>query len=65
MHNQSLFFDLLDSSRIEQVPLDIYLTHHRISGVVTNITIDTAELRVADGRRCTIALDRIEAVTIA
>lgn len=65
MPNQSLFFVMLENSRIEQIPVNIYLTHHLISGVVASVDDYTLELRVADGKRCAVALDKIEAVVIA
>lgn len=64
MH-QSLFFDLLNNSRIEQVPVNIFLTNHLISGIVADLNNDTVELRIDGGKRCVVALDRIEAISIA
>jgi sRNA-binding regulator protein Hfq len=65
MPNKTLFFVMLENSRIEQIPVNIYLTHHLISGIVTNVDDYTVELRIPDGKRCAIALDKIEAIAIA
>jgi sRNA-binding regulator protein Hfq len=65
MPNQSLFFDLLNNSRIEQVPVTIFLTSHLINGIVANLNNDTVELRIDGVKRCVVALDRIEAISIA
>ena len=65
MPNQSLFFDLLNNSRIEQVPVNIFLTNHLISGIVADLNNHTVELRIESGKRCIVALDRIEAISIA
>jgi sRNA-binding regulator protein Hfq len=64
MH-ESLFFDLLNSSRIEQVPVNIFLTNHLISGIVADLNNYSVELRIDGGKRCVVALDRIEAISIA
>ena len=64
MPNQSLFFDLLNNSRVEQAPVNIFLTNHLISGIVVDLNDHTAELRVYEGKRCIVALDKIEAVSI-
>jgi sRNA-binding regulator protein Hfq len=65
MPNQSLFFDLLNNSRVEQIPVHIFLTNHLISGIVADLNNDTVELRIDGGKRCVVALDRIEAISIA
>ena len=65
MLNQSLFFDLLNNSRAEQVPVNIFLTNHLISGIVANLNNDTVELRTGSSSRCVVVLDRIEAISIA
>ncbi|AEV97039.1 hypothetical protein A4D02_18280 [Niastella koreensis] len=65
MPSQSIFFDLLNNSRIEQVPVNIFLTNHLISGIVANLNNDTVELRIDGVKRCIVALDRIEAISIA
>jgi sRNA-binding regulator protein Hfq len=64
MH-QSFFFDLLNNSRIEQVPVNIFLTNHLISGIVADLNNYSVELRIDGGKRCIVALDRIEAISIA
>ena len=65
MPNQSLFFDLLNNSRVEQVPVNIFLTNHLISGIVANLNNDMVELRIDGVKRCMVALDRVEAISIA
>jgi host factor-I protein len=65
MLNQSLFFDLLNNSRVEQVPVNIFLTNHLISGIVADLNNHMVELRIDGGKRCVVALDRIEAISIA
>lgn len=65
MPNQSLFFDLLNNSRVEQVPVNIFLTNHLISGIVADLNDHTVELRIDGGKRCVVALDKIEAISIA
>ncbi|MFL5747700.1 MAG: hypothetical protein ACJ751_23690 [Niastella sp.] len=64
MH-QSFFFDLLNNSRLEQVPVNIFLTNHLISGIVADLNNYSVELRIDGGKRCIVALDRIEAISIA
>ena len=64
MLNNSIFFVMLENSRIEQIPVNIYLTNHLITGIVTNVDDHTAELRLKDNKRCTVALDKIEAIAI-
>jgi hypothetical protein len=63
LHN-SIFFVMLENSKIEQIPVNIYLTNHLIVGIVTNVDDHTAELRLKDNKRCTVALDKIEAIAI-
>jgi len=65
MPSQSIFFDLLNNSRKEQVPVNIFLTNHLISGIVADLNNDTVELRIDGVKRCIVALDRIEAISIA
>lgn len=65
MPNQSLFSTMLENSKIEQQLVDIYLTNHLISGVVTNLDDHTVELRINNGKRCAVALDKIEAISVA
>ena len=65
MPNQSLLFDLLNNSRVEQVPVNIFLTTHLISGIVADLNNDTVELRIDGGKRCVVVLDKIEAISIA
>jgi host factor-I protein len=65
MPNQSLFFDLLNTSRVEQVPVNIFLTAHLLSGIVADLNNDKVELRLDGGIRCVVALDKIEAISIA
>ena len=65
MPNQSLFFDLLTNSRVEQIPVNIFLTNHLISGIVADVNNHMVELRIDGGKRCVVALDRIEAISIA
>ncbi|PZQ98687.1 MAG: hypothetical protein DI539_29160 [Flavobacterium psychrophilum] len=65
MPNQSLFFDLLNNSKVEQASITIYLTNHLISGIVANLNNDTVELRTGSSSRCVVALDKIEAISIA
>jgi len=64
MPNQS-FFDALNSSKTEQASITIYLTNHLISGIVANLNNDSVELRTGSSSRCIVALDRIEAISIA
>jgi sRNA-binding regulator protein Hfq len=65
MPNHSLFFDLLNNSRVEQIPVNIFLTNHLISGIVADLNNDTVELRIDGVKRCIVALDRVEAISIA
>jgi host factor-I protein len=65
MPNQSLFTAMLENSKTEQLPVDIYLTNHLISGIVTSMNEQLVELRIHNGKRCAVALDKIEAITIA
>lgn len=65
MPNQSIFFDLLNNSRTEQVPVNIFLSNHLISGIVADLNNDTVELRIDGVKRCLVALDSIEAISIA
>jgi host factor-I protein len=65
MPNQSLIFDMLNNSRAEQIPVNVFLTNHLISGIVADLNNDTVELRIDGGKRCVVALDRIEAISIA
>lgn len=64
MPNQS-FFDLLNNSKVEQAPVHIFLSHHLISGIVADVNDHTVELRIDGGKRCVVALDKIEAISIA
>jgi host factor-I protein len=64
MPNQSLFFDLLNNSRIEQVPVNIFLTSFLVSGIVADLNDHTVELRADEGKRCVVALNKIEAISI-
>ena len=65
MPSQSIFFDLLNNSRKEQVPVNIFLTNHLISGIVAGLNNDMVELRIDGVKRCLVALDKIEAISIA
>jgi host factor-I protein len=65
MPSQSIFFDLLNNSKTEQVPVNIFLTNHLISGIVADLNNDIVELRIDGVKRCIVALDRIEAISIA
>lgn len=65
MPNQSLFFDLLNNSKVERTTITIYLTNHLISGIVANLNNDTVELYTGSSGRCVVVLDRIEAISIA
>lgn len=65
MPNPSIFSEQLDISWKEQVPIDIFLTTHLITGIVARLNQDTVELRLEGGKRCVIALGNIEAVSIA
>jgi len=64
MPNQS-FLDLLNNSKTEQVSVNIFLTNHLVSGIVANVNNDVVELRIDGGQRCVVALDKIEAISIA
>jgi hypothetical protein len=65
MPNQSIFFDLLNNSKVERTTITIYLTNHLISGIVANLNNDTVELYTGSSSRCVVVLDRIEAISIA
>jgi host factor-I protein len=65
MPNQSYFFNLLNSSKAEQVPVTIFLTNHLFSGIVASLNDLSVELRIDGGKRCVVALDKIEAISIA
>ncbi|WP_343668984.1 hypothetical protein [Chitinophaga sp.] len=58
-----IFISLLENSRLEQQQISIYITHAILQGIVTNLNQEAVELRTPDGKRCTVALDRIEAIT--
>jgi host factor-I protein len=64
MPNQS-FFDVLNNSKTEQASITIFLTNHLISGIVADLNNDSVELRTGSSSRCVVALDRIEAISIA
>jgi host factor-I protein len=65
MPNQSIFFDLLSNSKVEQVPVHIFLSNHLISGIVADLNDHMVELRIDGGKRCVVALHKIEAISIA
>ena len=65
MPNQSLFFDVLNNSKTEQASITIFLTNHLINGIVADLNNDSVELRTGSSSRCVVALDRIEAISIA
>jgi host factor-I protein len=62
MSTTVLFTALLESSRSEQMPVSIYLTSTVLHGIVSNIHPGAAEIKTHDGRRCVIAIDKIEAI---
>ncbi|SFW86638.1 hypothetical protein [Chitinophaga sancti] len=57
-----IFISLLESSRLEQQQISIYITHATLQGIVSNLHPDAVELRTNDGKRCVVALDKIEAI---
>ena len=65
MPNQSILFDLLNNSKVEQASITIYLTNHTISGIVANVNNDTVELHTGSSSRCVVVLNRIEAISFA
>lgn len=62
MSSSNLFLVMLASSQSEQLPVRIYLSHAVLSGIVTNVDLYFAELRDDSGKRCVIAIERIEAI---
>jgi host factor-I protein len=63
MPSVNLFSELLESSKQEQQPLNIFITNAMLSGIVSNIYPGSVELRTSDHKRCFIALEKIEAIT--
>lgn len=57
-----IFISLLESSRLEQQQISIYITHATLQGVVSNLYPEAVELRTHDGKRCVIDLEKIEAI---
>ncbi|MBP1651914.1 MAG: hypothetical protein H6Q26_2071 [Bacteroidetes bacterium] len=57
-----IFISLLESSRMEQQQISIYITHATLQGIVSNLYPEAVELRTHDGKRCVVALDKIEAI---
>lgn len=53
---------MLENSQTEQLPVRIFLTHHILTGIVTNIYPSFVEIRTEDGKRCVVTLDKIEAI---
>lgn len=62
MSAPALFIVMLENSQSEQVPVRIFLTQAVLSGTVTNVYPELAEIRTDSGTRCVFALDRIEAI---
>ncbi|WP_212005106.1 hypothetical protein [Chitinophaga sp. HK235] len=63
MSNLNVFIVMLESSKTEQLPVHIFLTHHTLSGIVTHIDADYVEIRTEEGKRGLISLEKIEAIT--
>jgi hypothetical protein len=63
MSTEELFIVMLEDSKTEQLPVNIYLSYHLIKGVVTNVYPTSVELRTADSKRCIVSLSKIEAIT--
>jgi host factor-I protein len=57
-----IFISLLESSRLEQQQISIYITHATLQGVVSNLYPEAVELRMHDGKRCVIDVEKIEAI---
>jgi host factor-I protein len=49
---------------MEQEEITIYITNAKLEGIVSVIHPEAVELRQPDGKRCVIAVDKIEAVSI-
>jgi hypothetical protein len=58
----NLFIVMLENSQSEQIPVRIFLTQAVLSGIVTNVDPAYAEIRDDSGKRCVIALQKIEAI---
>lgn len=59
-----IFTSLFESSRMEQEEITIYITNAKLEGIVSVIHPAAVELRLPDGKRCVIAIDKIEAVSM-
>lgn len=57
-----IFISLLESSRLEQQQISIYITHATLQGIVSNLYPEAVELRMHDGKRCVIDVAKIEAI---
>jgi host factor-I protein len=62
MPSITLFITLLENSKAEQQQITIYLHNTQFSGLVTQVSPDSVEIRTEHGRRCFIALDQIVAI---
>ncbi|MGO4292405.1 hypothetical protein [Chitinophaga sp. RAB17] len=62
MSASNLFIVMLENSQSEQLPINIFLTQAVLSGIVTNVYPEFAEIRDDSGKRCIIALHKIEAI---
>jgi hypothetical protein len=62
MSASNLFIVMLENSQSEQLPISIFLTQAVLSGIVTNVYPDFAEIREHNGKRSVIALHKIEAI---
>ncbi|TWV92754.1 hypothetical protein [Chitinophaga pinensis] len=58
----TLFEKLLENSYTEQQPVSIFLTSAIVHGIVSQLHSGAVEVRTAEGKRCTIKTDKIEAI---
>jgi hypothetical protein len=58
----TLFEKILENSYTEQQPVTIFLTSATVQGIVSKLHPEAAEVRTAEGKRCIIRTDKIEAI---
>jgi sRNA-binding regulator protein Hfq len=63
MPSISLFSDLLEISKQEQHPVNIFITNAVLTGIVTSVQTGIVEIRTTENKRCYIATEKIEAIT--
>ena len=59
-----LFQNLLESSKLEQVAITIYLSSGRITGIVSQAGPEGIVVRTEEGKQAYIIVEKIEAIVI-